>query len=418
MCSSDLIFRSIHEAAQALGIAVCGGHTEITPGVAQPIVVGQMLGEAAPGELVRPGGLRAGATAVLRVKDEAPSLPFVLPPLSVESRTVDDVSGLSTRLFASSTLTIEERRLARRHSLAPRVAEAARLVMAEPDEPWIVWCNLNAESEALADSIPGSLEVTGSDSTEAKERAASLFTLNKTPIKLVSKPLIFGYGMNWQHCRNVAFVGLSDSWEQYYQAVRRCWRFGQKREVKVHIITSTAEGQVVANIKRKEVDAARMAEEMVKHMHSINEENIKGTARTSDAYVEDVAKGKKFTLYLGDCVEVVRKLPDASVGFSVFSPPFASLYTYSASDRDMGNSKDYDEFSKHFEFLAHELFRVIMPGRLLSCHCMNLPTSKSHHGYIGLQDFRGDLIRCFQRAGFIFHSEVCIWKNQIGRAHV
>ena len=170
---------------------------------------------------------------------------------------------------------------------------------------------------------------------------------------------------------------------------------------------------LVLVVREDQVDAARMAEEMVKHMHSINEENIKGTARTSDAYVEDVAKGKKFTLYLGDCVEVVRKLPDASVGFSVFSPPFASLYTYSASDRDMGNSKDYDEFSKHFEFLAHELFRVIMPGRLLSCHCMNLPTSKSHHGYIGLQDFRGDLIRCFQRAGFIFHSEVCIWKDPV-----
>ena len=335
---------------------------------------------------------------------------FVLPPLTLEQISIEHQNA-GEFLFAMEAQTLQERIAARRESVSDRVKKCAEMVNAS-SEPWIIWCNLNSESDELDSAIEDAVQVQGSEKPEAKAQKLHDFSAGKIRV-LVTKPSIAGFGMNWQHCRNVAFVGLSDSWEQYYQAVRRCWRFGQKREVKVHIITSTAEGQVVANIKRKEVDAARMAEEMVKHMHSINEENIKGTARTSDAYVEDVAKGKKFTLYLGDCVEVVRKLPDASVGFSVFSPPFASLYTYSASDRDMGNSKDYDEFSKHFEFLAHELFRVIMPGRLLSCHCMNLPTSKSHHGYIGLQDFRGDLIRCFQRAGFIFHSEVCIWKDPV-----
>ena len=121
----------------------------------------------------------------------------------------------------------------------------------------------------------------------------------------------------------------------------------------------------------------------------------------------------RFSIYHSDCVEVVRALPDASVHFSIFSPPFASLYTYSNSARDLGNVKNECEFLAHFAFLATELFRVLKPGRLVSIHCMDLPTTKAHHGYIGLQDFRGDLIRAMQAVGFIFHSSVVIWKNPV-----
>lgn len=122
---------------------------------------------------------------------------------------------------------------------------------------------------------------------------------------------------------------------------------------------------------------------------------------------------ERFALYHGDCVEVTRSLPASSVHYSIFSPPFASLYTWSNSPRDMGNVRDADEFMAHFAFLVDELYRVLKQGRLLSFHCMLLPTSKQHHGYIGLQDFRGDLIRAFQRVGFIFHSEVVIWKDPV-----
>jgi DNA modification methylase len=115
----------------------------------------------------------------------------------------------------------------------------------------------------------------------------------------------------------------------------------------------------------------------------------------------------------GDCVEVVSKIPDESVHFSVFSPPFASLYTYSDSERDMGNNKTYDEFEQHFKFLIRELHRVLKPGRNISIHCMNLPLSKQSYGEIAIRDFRGDIIRWFQDAGFVFHSEVCIWKDPV-----
>ena len=121
----------------------------------------------------------------------------------------------------------------------------------------------------------------------------------------------------------------------------------------------------------------------------------------------------KYGLYHGDCIEGVSKLSDSSIDFSIFSPPFASLYTYSNSDRDMGNCGSDEEFFAQFSYLVKELFRVIRPGRLVAMHCMNLPTSKSNDGYIGIKDFRGDLIRKFQEYGFIYHSEVCIWKDPV-----
>jgi len=121
----------------------------------------------------------------------------------------------------------------------------------------------------------------------------------------------------------------------------------------------------------------------------------------------------QYALYHGDCVEVVKGLPDKSIGYSIFSPPFASLYTYSNSPRDMGNCKSDAEFFEHFGYLIDELARVMMPGREVSFHCMLMPTSKERDGYIGLRDFRGDLIRAFQARGFIFHSEVVIWKDPV-----
>lgn len=120
-----------------------------------------------------------------------------------------------------------------------------------------------------------------------------------------------------------------------------------------------------------------------------------------------------FSLYNGDCVEVLKGIPNNSIHYSIFSPPFASLYTYSNSDRDMGNCKSDEEFQEHFKYLVDELYRVMMPGRLLSFHCMNLPTSKQNDGVIGIKDFRGQLIKIFQDAGFIYHSEVCIWKDPV-----
>ena len=120
-----------------------------------------------------------------------------------------------------------------------------------------------------------------------------------------------------------------------------------------------------------------------------------------------------FSAYNADCVEVCASLPSNSVDFTIFSPPFSSLYTYSNSERDMGNSKNDEEFFMHFDFLVEHLFRLTKPGRIVAFHCMNIPAMKERDGYIGIKDFRGDLIRCFQKQGFIYHSEHVIWKDPL-----
>lgn len=230
---------------------------------------------------------------------------------------------------------------------------------------------------------------------------------------LISKSSMFGYGLNLQHCARMAFVGLNDSFEQFYQAVRRCHRFGQTRQVQVHIFTAENEGQILANIKRKELQHHEMSEQMIDHMKDIMNKELQGQENIVDEYREDVYESDRFTVHLGDCVKMARKLPDCSIDYSVFSPPFADLFVYSNSEHDMGNCKDDAEFVAQMRFLIAELYRVIKPGRSVSFHCMNLPTTKMRQGYIGLRDFRGDLIRAFQDVGFIYHAEVAIWKDPV-----
>lgn len=127
-----------------------------------------------------------------------------------------------------------------------------------------------------------------------------------------------------------------------------------------------------------------------------------------DQYITD-----QYAMYCGDTTEVIKGVPDDSIGLIVYSPPFSSLYTYSNSDRDLGNSRNDEEFFQHFDFIVNELYRILMPGRIMAVHCMNIPAMKERDGYIGIKDFRGDLIRCFQKRGFIYHSEVTIWKNPV-----
>lgn len=338
---------------------------------------------------------------------------FILQELRIEQHTVEGQTS-ENALFAIEALTLQERQAARRVSVDARVNECAQLVNSST-EPWIVWCDLNAESDALKHAIPDAAEVRGSDSQEHKER--SMIGFSHCDIRvLITKPSIAGFGMNWQHCNNVAFVGLSDSYEAFYQAVRRCWRFGQKKPVNVHVITAETEGAVVANIERKERNAAKMMSEMIKHTQKITEKNICGTQRETSQYERDIAKGQGWTAYLGDCVEISTELASDSIHYSIFSPPFASLYTYSNSEHDMGNCKGEEDFLQHFSFLVKELYRVIMPGRLLSFHCMDIPAMKDRDGFIGLKDFPGDLLRLFQQAGFIYHSKAVIWKDPLVEA--
>ncbi len=333
---------------------------------------------------------------------------FVLPPLRVHQETVEVTQAPSWSLIPLEAVTLQERQAARRDSLEDRVRRCAELVKSSA-EPWIVWCNLNAESEALAKAIPGAVEVKGSDTPEHKERSMLWFSAGEIRV-LVTKPSIAGFGMNWQHCSKVAFVGLSDSWEQWYQAVRRCWRFGQQNPVDVYVITAETEGAVVRNIERKEREASQLMDELVKHMSG---QQMVHTARQEMDYQEDMVTGPAWTLYLGDCIQVIDKIETESVGLSVFSPPFPGMYAYTNSVHDIGNCEHIDQMIAHFRFLVgpDKLLRVTKPGRLACVHLCQLTAMLSRDGYIGLKDYRGRVIQMFEEAGWVYAGEVTIDKN-------
>lgn len=186
---------------------------------------------------------------------------FDLPPLNVDVVSVDADAVSEDRLFAVPVATLSERRQARRESMLQRVEIAAGLINSS-DDPCVVWCDLNAESEALAQAIPDAVEVRGSDTPDEKEVRLLAFTTGEARV-IVTKPRIGGWGLNWQHCARIVFVGLSDSYESYYQAVRRCWRFGQTRPVEVTIIASNREQAVLENVRRKEQQAQEMFRQLV-----------------------------------------------------------------------------------------------------------------------------------------------------------
>lgn len=207
---------------------------------------------------------------------------YALPMLHVHEHTVKTEVSANGMLFAMEAQTLSERREARRASLEDRVSDCAAVVNAD-SESWVVWCDLNAESDALVKAIPGAVEIRGADDVDTKERRLHDFAEGRTRV-LVTKPSIAGWGLNWQHCARMAFVGVTDSFEAYYQAVRRCWRFGQKREVHVHIFASEAEGAVVSNLKRKERDAQAMAESLSAETHGAVMAEVVGSSRETNEY--------------------------------------------------------------------------------------------------------------------------------------
>jgi len=208
---------------------------------------------------------------------------YILPPLHIEQITVDsDAVPDPGELFARTAQTLSERRTARRASLRQRVAACADLANSI-DEPWVIWCELNAEADALTAAIPDAIEIRGTDDADDKERALDDFASGKIRV-LVTKPKIAGFGLNWQHCRRIGFVGVSDSFEAYYQAVRRCWRFGQKREVYACLFASEEEGAVRANLERKEQDAERMAIAMTAETAQAVRDDVIGQERTTNEY--------------------------------------------------------------------------------------------------------------------------------------
>ncbi len=336
---------------------------------------------------------------------------YDLPPLNIIEHVIESCEPQAGHLVAVPEETLEGQRKARRLTMDARISKAAEIVAAD-DRQCVLWCELNDEADDCEEAIPGAVQVAGRDTDENKEKRVLEFLDGKHPA-LVSKSSICGFGVNMQCCSKTVVVGATHSFEKFYQLIGRFRRFGQTREVDVHVITSDLEYGIFQNVKRKWATHDAMFNSMLEHTARVNRAALGETTRMSDEYKTGKTEGDGWTMHLGDCVDVVGAMEAESIDYSVFSPPFSSLFTYSNSARDMGNCSNDAMFFDHIGRLIPNLFRVLKTGRLLSFHCMNLPLSKERDGVIAIRDFRGELIREFVRHGFVMHSEVCIWKDPV-----
>jgi len=208
---------------------------------------------------------------------------YDLPALTIEPIYVDSGWKPTDQLMFTRLRGVTDRSQARKGSLIERVAAAAEIINREPNEPWLIWCGLNDEATALMKAVPGSIQVQGSDSPEVKAERLLGFANGGLDL-LITKPSIAGFGLNFQRCARMIFVGISDSYEQYYQAIRRCYRFGQLREVKAYIVLSDVESDVYNNVKRKESEAGEMSRELIRHIAAFERAEIERQSRSEDKY--------------------------------------------------------------------------------------------------------------------------------------
>lgn len=330
---------------------------------------------------------------------------YELPELNLVERKIITEKRNNGTLFndvaVNATNFNEELRITKND----RIAEVVKIANSS-DESFIVWTRHNDESAELVRAIKGAVEVKGSDSPEYKESKLLGFANDEFRV-LVTKPKIAQFGLNYQNCHNQIFASPDFSFEGLYQAIRRSYRYGQDKDVNIYIISTDTMDNVIKSLDRKKKEFEKMQSEMRTAGVSYDD-NIK-----TDIQYNEKISGDSFTLFHGDCVEKIKLVKDDSVDFSIFSPPFADLYTYSDNMLDMGNSKDYIEFFQHFKYLTKELYRVIKPGRIVAIHCMDLPIQKGKEGYIGLRDFTGMIINDYQDNGFIYHDRITIWKDPV-----
>jgi len=345
------------------------------------------------------------ATMVNKPSDIGFDMPgYDLPILNIIENQIITPKRDNGQLFndaiISATNFNEELRLTKHL----RLDEAVKIIKSVPNENFIIWIKQNEEGEYLRKLLPDAIEVKGSDSNEFKKQKLLGFANNEFRI-LITKSKIASMGLNYQNCRSQIFASLDFSFESLYQSIRRSYRFGQKNEVNIYLITTDTMQNVRESISQKQKQFETMQNEMCS---TINESEFsKNDYNVSDFTCEE------YIIKNGDSTKLIKEIPTESIGLSVFSPPFAELYTYSDKIEDMGNSLDYSEFFTHFNFLISELYRVMMQGRNVAVHCMDLPIQKGKEGFIGLRDFSGMLIKSFSDAGFIYASRITIWKDPV-----
>lgn len=333
---------------------------------------------------------------------------YDLPPLNVVQEIVETPKRDNGMLFNTTAVSATEYHKELRETYQIRLDRVAEMVNARPTENFIIWIGHDDEGKYLRSLLPDAIEVKGSDSKQFKKDMLLGFGRGEFRV-LITKLKIAQFGLNYQNCHNQIYASLDFSFEATYQGIRRSYRFGQTEQVNIYLITTDTMQNVKDAFDKKQAAFREMQAAMTLAMNR----NIKNQIQLQRMEVKNEYKSDYCHIKLGDCVQLIQEVPDESVGFSIFSPPFAELYTYSDKLEDMGNSKDYNEFFKAFKFLVGELYRVMWPGRNIAVHCMDLPIQKGKEGFIGLRDFSGMILQAFEEVGFIYHSRVTIWKNPV-----
>lgn len=333
---------------------------------------------------------------------------YDLPKLNLIEHQIKTPKRANGSLFNEAIISATNFNHELRLTKKERLNEVVDIVNSKPGENFIIWVKQNEEGEYLKKALSEAVEVKGSDSNEWKEKALIGFANNEFRI-LITKTKIASFGMNYQNCRNQIFASLDFSFEGLYQSIRRSYRFGQKNEVNIYLITTDTMENVKQSIDNKQKQFENMQDEMSKAVNI----NLNGGMMSTIDYDLTEESNEWYKIKRGDCVQLINEIGDETIGLSIFSPPFAELYTYSSHVEDMGNSKDYTEFLTQFSFLVKELYRIMMQGRNVCVHCMDLPIQKGKEGFIGLRDFSGMILRAFEDAGFIYASRVTIWKDPV-----
>jgi len=317
------------------------------------------------------------------------------------------VENNTNTLFGDVAVSATDLHKDLKRSFESRINETIDLIKKENSQT-IIWTLKNDEATQLNKVIPDSVNVQGSDNSEVKAKNLNGFADSQFT-NLITKTSIASFGMNYQQCNNMIFTSYDFKFEAFYQAVRRCYRFGQKNKVTVHLLVPESQVNVRKSILEKEKNHKEMIKQMAKYSadadYKLNKSNVMIKNRE--------IKTDKYHIINGDCVQEVAKLDDNVADLVVFSPPFAELYVYSDKSEDMGNVSNYKEFEQHFKYLIPELKRTLKNGRICAVHCMDLPIQKGKEGFIGLRDFSGMLIEWFTEQGFIYHAKTTLWKNPV-----
>lgn len=329
---------------------------------------------------------------------------YKLPDLSYHERMIETHERANGMLFNEGSVSATEFNKELKLTLIERFDEVANIVN-NSKESFIIWVNQNEEEKKALELIPDAIAVNGSEKSEIKEKKLLGFANGEFRV-LVTKKKIAQFGMNFQNCHNQVFASLDFSFEGLYQAIRRSYRFGQKNNVNIYLITTDTMENVMKSIEKKQAQFLEMQSEMNRF--------INGEAfGLLDSYEFKEVKTDNYWLMKGDSCQEIKRIPDNSVDLIVFSPPFSSLFTYSNYIHDMGNNENHEEFFKQYHFLLQDLYRILKPGRLMVCHTKDLAVYKNSSGYTGLYDFTGEHHRAVEAVGFKYHSKINIWTDPV-----